>query len=439
MAKISPYESLVGDDAINDTTLPQAAPGDVIANDDVATVTEPTAVSINVLANDTDLQGDARVTHVEGIAIRVGQNVTLASGSTVRLAPNGNLVFTPGAATNAAIGPGQSLVESFSYTVSDTTGGSDVGSVSVTVNGSYSYVPGTAGADVIFATDASEEIKGFAGNDRLYAGGGNDRIDGGTGADQMSGGAGNDIYIVDDLGDRVSENIGGGVDEVISSVSFTLTTDVDNLTLVGGSAVNGTGNALANQLVGNGFSNVLIGNQGADTIDGNGGNDTLNGGLQADRLMGGSGADTFVYNDQVESSVARGSIDVIYDFSATEGDRIDLTSIDASTKLAGNQDFVIVDELTGTAGQMTIKSYGPMTMSYENGAAAATSYGYIIEGDTNGDSVSDFTLLVNSATALTVAQVTAGFVGVSGVMIDSIDAAMGGPTLAQTTIPDLFA
>ena len=399
-------------------------------------------MSINVLANDTDLQGDIlRVTHVEGIAIRAGQSVTLASGSTVRLAANGNLVFTSGAATNAAIGPGEQLVETFSYTVSDaaTGGNSAVGSVSVTVNGSYNQMAGTAAANVIFGTNAAEEIRGLAGNDKLYGGGGNDLIDGGTGADVMSGGTGNDIYIVDDLGDVVSENVGAGIDKVISSVSFTLSSDVENLTLTGGAAINGTGNALANELNGNGFANVLNGRQGADVIDGNGGNDTIIGGLHADRLMGGSGADTFVYADQAESAVSRGSVDVIYDFNAREGDRIDLTAIDASTKIAGNQDFVIVDALTGTAGQMTIKSYGQMTMSYENGANAGSSYGYIIEADTNGDRVADFTLLVNSATALTVAQVAAGFTGVSGVMIDTIHGALGGPAMAQTTIPDLFA
>ncbi|HYE45754.1 MAG TPA: Ig-like domain-containing protein [Caulobacter sp.] len=419
---------------------PLAAPGDVVAGDDTATANEPVAVSINVLANDTDLQGDAlRVTHVEGIPIRIGSPVTLASGSTVRLAANGNLVFTSGAATNAAVGPGQSLIETFSYTVSDAGGDTDVGSVSVTVNGSYTQVAGTAGADVIFATDAAEEIKGFAGNDRLYGRGGSDLIDGGTGADLMGGGTGDDVYLLDDLGDVVSENFGAGTDQVISSVSFTLAVETEHLTLVGGSAINGTGNSLANQLIGNGLGNVLTGHQGADIIDGNGGFDTLIGGLQADRLMGGSGADSFVYNDQAESSVARGSVDVIYDYNYQENDRIDLTGIDASTRAGGNQDFSIVDSLTGTAGQLTIRSYGQMTMSYENGAGAGTSYGYILEGDTNGDSVADFTLLVNTQTALTVSQLSTAFNGLATVGIGSIQAASGGPATAQTTIPDLFA
>ncbi|NBB14917.1 hypothetical protein GVN21_06010 [Caulobacter sp. SLTY] len=419
-----------------------AVPAETVANDDTATTTEPVAVQINVLANDTDLQGDTlRVTHVEGIAIRVGQNVTLASGSTVRLAANGNLVFTPGAATNAAIGPGQSLVETFSYTISDaaTGGNTDVGSVSVTVNGAYNPLIGTAADNAIFATDASEEIKGLAGNDRLYARGGNDLIDGGTGADVMSGGDGDDTYIVDNLGDVVSENVGAGTDKVLSSVSFTLSTDVENLTLTGGASINGTGNGLANQIIGNGVNNVLSGGQGADTIFGGGGIDTLNGGLQADRLKGGSGADTFLYSDQADSSVARGSVDVIYDYSFAERDRIDLSGVDASTRAMGDQDFVIVDNLTGTAGQMTIRTYGQMATSYENGAAAGTTYGYIIEGDTNGDRVADFTLLVNSATQLTVAQLSTGFIGLAGVTIDTIYGAAGGPATAQTTIPDLFA
>jgi len=60
---------------------------------------------------------------------------------------------------------------------------------------------------------------------------------------------------------------------VLSSVSYTLGADVENLTLTG-TAVNGTGNALNNMLVGNSEANTLDGGGGADTMQGADGDDT---------------------------------------------------------------------------------------------------------------------------------------------------------------------
>jgi Ca2+-binding RTX toxin-like protein len=102
---------------------------------------------------------------------------------------------------------------------------------------------------------------------------GNNTLDGGLGADTMAGGAGNDIYIVDNIGDVVIENVGEGIDTIQTALNYALTdTSVENLWLTGTAAINGTGNALDNTLRGdlNTAANVLAGGLGNDTynIDG---------------------------------------------------------------------------------------------------------------------------------------------------------------------------
>jgi trimeric autotransporter adhesin len=97
---------------------------------------------------------------------------------------------------------------------------------------------------------------------------GNDLLDGGTGADRLLGGVGNDTYVIDDLGDVVTEFAGEGVDIVQSSVDHTLGTNFENLILTGTANLNGNGNAA---------NNIINGNAGANAIDGRGGNDTLAG------------------------------------------------------------------------------------------------------------------------------------------------------------------
>src|SRR5204863_491020 len=103
---------------------------------------------------------------------------------------------------------------------------------------------------------------------------GDNTLDGGAGADVLAGGLGNDTYIVDNAGDVVTENAAEGTDTVQSSVSFTLGANVENLTLTGAAAINGTGNTVANTITGNSGDNILDGGAGADTLAGGLGNDT---------------------------------------------------------------------------------------------------------------------------------------------------------------------
>ena len=100
---------------------------------------------------------------------------------------------------------------------------------------------------------------------------GNDTLDGKAGGDTLTGGAGDDTYVVDAATDVVVELTGEGTDTVNSAVTLSLAGNVENLTLTGFSAINGTGNAADNTLTGNNAANVLTGGLGNDVLDGKGG------------------------------------------------------------------------------------------------------------------------------------------------------------------------
>jgi Ca2+-binding RTX toxin-like protein len=182
----------------------------------------------------------------------------------------------------------------------------------LTGNNTSNTLDGGAGKDTLNGGMGDDSLYGGIGSDSLYGGDGNDHLDGGIGADLMAGGIGNDTYVVNSTGDYIDEsNMGGGVDTVLASKTFSLgplggycsvTGDVENLTLTGKAAINGTGNNL---------NNVLIGNVAANYLDGGAGNDTLMGGSGSDTLTGGEGSDCFVFSTAASRST---NMDTITDF-----------------------------------------------------------------------------------------------------------------------------
>ncbi|WNF15810.1 choice-of-anchor U domain-containing protein [Microcystis aeruginosa] len=138
---------------------------------------------------------------------------------------------------------------------------------------------------LITGTSGNNNLVGGDGNDTLQGLAGNDTLNGGLGSDSLEGGNGNDVYYVDNSGDLVLETVTGstgGTDLVYASVSYTLPNLVENLTLTGNSAINGTGNTLNNTIIGNNGNNYLLGDGGNDTLDGKAGVDTLDGGAGND-------------------------------------------------------------------------------------------------------------------------------------------------------------
>ncbi|MDT1064667.1 calcium-binding protein [Paracoccus sp. CPCC 101403] len=246
---------------------------------------------------------------------------------------------------------------------------------------------GNALGNVLTGNAGNNRLSGLAGNDTLNGGAGNDVLDGGTGADRMAGGTGNDTYRVDNAGDRVVEGAAQGTDLVQSSISHTLASNVENLTLLGTAALSATGNALGNVLTGNAGNNRLSGLAGNDTLNGGAGNDVLDGGTGADRMAGGGGADSFVFTALSDSTAGPTGRDTITDFSVTQHDLIDLRGIDANMSRTGNQAFNYIGNaaFTGHAGELS---------------ARTVTGGTLISGDVNGDKIADFAILLDDRLVL---------------------------------------
>ncbi len=310
---------------------------------------------------------------------------------------------------------------------------------------------GAGGADILWGFDGNDTIYGGAGNDEIAGGGGNDKLFGGSGNDDIAGGAGTDIIEGGtgadtlrggaDVRDRVSyagsasgvtvtlthgatttgsggdaqgDKIGGFLDaqgsahddRITDSVSDTIAFGYndnrfyggdgnDTLSLGGGNDY-GLGEA-GNDTVGGGLGDdrlyggdghdYLSGSSGNDLLKGDAGNDKLYGGGGADDLFGGVGADRFVFASKSDSTVSSTGRDTIYDFSGTDGDRIDLSSMDAKTTSSGNQAFAFIGTAAfhGTAGELRY---------------VKTSSDTYVYGDVNGDKTADFAVHLDDAVTM---------------------------------------
>ena len=155
----------------------------------------------------------------------------------------------------------------------------------------------------IYGVDGHDSLTGGGGNDSLYGGDGNDTLVGSAGDDYMAGDYGNDSFVIDSTGDVVVEEVNKGIDIVYTAlVDYTLTSNVEYLTMTGSNSLIGHGNALDNRLIGNSGDNQLFGEDGNDamygglgndTIFGGNGNDVLSGQESENELHGGAGNDTY--------------------------------------------------------------------------------------------------------------------------------------------------
>lgn len=293
---------------------------------------------------------------------------------------------------------------------------------------------GYSGIDTIEGGGGGDWLEGGWGDDHLLGGAGRDLLDGGVGADRMEGGDAGDLYYVYDADDRVIES-GSGFDEVVATISYRMPAGVEALMLAGTTGLSGVGNPLNNgiggdlgddtisglggddRLSGGEGADVVLGGAGHDVLFGNAGDDflidgagdddlgggagrdvlrggdgndrlsgdwardVLAGGEGADTLTGGTGNDVFRYFSALDSE--RGSAsDTITDFLT--GDVIDLRRVDADVDTAGSQafEFIETSRFSGNAGELR-------------------HWGGRLTGDTDGDRLIDFAIVLPATGLLT--------------------------------------
>ncbi|MEQ1900978.1 MAG: Ig-like domain-containing protein [Devosia sp.] len=224
-------------------------------------------------------------------------------------------------------------------------------------------------------------LTGNSGKNTLTGGGGNDTLNGGSGTDRLVGGTGNDTYIIDAAGTKtVTESSGAGTDIVLSAFTYTLATNVENLTLTGSGNIDGTGNA---------SNNILTGNSGNNTLNGGTGADALTGGLGLDLLTGGSGADRFVFNLPTDG------LDRVTDF-VSGSDKLQISASGFGHGLvAGQAISLLVVADVGLASVAGSNGY----FIFDNAGASAGSVYWDPTGGDSSDAIAFVTLNALSISA----------------------------------------
>jgi Ca2+-binding RTX toxin-like protein len=231
--------------------------------------------------------------------------------------------------------------------------------------------------------DADNQLQGNSAANLLDGGAGNDTLNGGAGNDTLRGGAGNDTFVVDSTGDVVSENANEGIDLVQSSVTYTLSSNVENLTLTGSATINGTGN---------GLGNALVGNSAANTLTGNAGNDTLDGGAGADKLVGGTGDDVYVVDnvsDTVTENASEGTDSVLSSITYTLPTNVEAVTLTGSAAInaTGN---TADNLLIGNTASNTLSGGSGNDLMQSGGGAdtlSDTSGNNLFDGGAGNDSI----------------------------------------------------
>ena len=224
------------------------------------------------------------IQHVENVTLTGSASVN-ATGNSLANVLTGNAgdnILDGGGNNDTMIGgAGNDTYISSADTIIELAGGG-TDTISSALSVSLAALPNFE--NVILTLFANINATGNAAANVLTGNDGNNILSGGAGADTMTGGGGNDIFYVETAADQTIEGINGGTDLVSSTISRTLSDNIENLNLNGPNHIDGNGNALENIVNGNTGNNILRGYDGSDTLNGNAGQDILLGGAQGDRL-----------------------------------------------------------------------------------------------------------------------------------------------------------
>lgn len=246
-----------------------------------------------------------------------------------------------------------------------------------------------AGNDTLDGGAGDDMLDGGAGDDTLDGGTGNDTLDGGTGIDTLLGGLGDDLYLVDNIADKVQELLNAGLDTVKSTVDYVLSDNLENLELLG-SAVSGIGNTLDNIIKGTDANNILDGGLGADQLLGGLGDDTYIVDNLADRVVEAVGAGTDLIKSAVDYALGANQENLELLDGALTG-----LGNDLANSLVGNAADNILkgglgdDALVGGLGNDTL--IGGAGVDRLTGGAGIDTFA-LLETATNGlaDTITDF-------------------------------------------------
>ena len=214
---------------------------------------------------------------------------------------------------------------------------------------------GNDGVNALNGMAGNDRLDGFGGNDTLLGDGGDDVMDGGTDADTMAGGRGNDVFFVENVNDRVTERAGGGVDVVLTSVGYSLSTDAEVETLKtvdpnGTDAIFLFGSSIGNTIIGNDGSNFISGGGGVDHMTGRGGNDSYIVDNAGDIVVETTGQGIDTVNTLVNYTLGAGvAVETLQIVSVPDGLR--LTGNELANTVIGNAGNDVLD---GSGGVDTL-------------------------------------------------------------------------------------
>ena len=328
----------------------------------------------------------ALTANVENLTLTGADNIN-ATGNALNNLLTGNSaanILSGGAGANTMIGGAGDdtyLVDNKSDVVSEAASEGDD-----TVQSSVSYSLTINVENLVLTGTGNINATGNAFNNLLTGNSAANILSGGAGADTMAGGAGDDTYVVDNAGDVVREASGAGTDTVQSSVSYSLTTNVENLLLSGTGNINGIGNDLVN------------------TINGNAGNNTIDGGVGADTMAGGAGDDIYVVDNagDVITEVSGAGTDTVLAFISyaltTNAENLLLTGT-SNINGTGND---LANTITGNAGNNTID--GGAEADNLGGGAGDDTYLVDNTSDLVSEEASDGTDTVQSSVTYTLGR-----------------------------------